>query len=202
MPPNDVLTDLELLVRSRYGLIHLETEEEDRANGLLRHLADRMRLPFFTWTRSRGLAREDMDPTYDTRQPVKAFNHVALSRIDALYHFMGVETDVVQGSLATSHIRDAARSLEQRRGAVVFTGSFELPAVLEGVAAITELPAPGKEEYEDLLHQIVRDMSQRGDVEVDLTRDEHDTLLRHLSGLTLLEAEKILTKALDRKSVV
>jgi hypothetical protein len=29
-----------LLIRSRYGLIHLDTPEEDRAGVLLRHVAD------------------------------------------------------------------------------------------------------------------------------------------------------------------
>ena len=36
---HDALRDLELLIRSRYGLIHLETREEDRALALLHHLA-------------------------------------------------------------------------------------------------------------------------------------------------------------------
>ena len=51
------LVDLELLLRSRYGLIVLETPEEDRAGSLLAHLADRLDLPLFTWTRTKGLCR-------------------------------------------------------------------------------------------------------------------------------------------------
>ena len=51
--PKDALKDIELLLRSRYGLLHLETEEEDRAGALLAHVADRMGAPFFSWTHSR-----------------------------------------------------------------------------------------------------------------------------------------------------
>jgi hypothetical protein len=43
---------LELLIRSRYGAIHLDTVEEDRAQTLLAHAADRLGLPFFVWTRT------------------------------------------------------------------------------------------------------------------------------------------------------
>ena len=42
MPPQDVLRDLELLLQSRYGLIHIDTDEADRALSLLQHLADRI----------------------------------------------------------------------------------------------------------------------------------------------------------------
>ena len=132
----DVLKDLELLLRSRHGLIHLDTTEEERAHGLLAHLADSMGLPLFTWTRSRGLVRDDLGtPAYDTKEPIKAFQHVTAGRTDGLYHFMGVGADVLQGSLATSHLRDAARTMEERDGAMVLTGDLELPTSLEGTTA-------------------------------------------------------------------
>src|SRR5688572_2090765 len=91
-PRPDVLHELELLLRSRYGLIHLRTDEEDRATSLLRHVADELEIPFFTWTRSRGLAREGIDGTgsYDTKQLPKALAFVAASGISALYHFVAV----------------------------------------------------------------------------------------------------------------
>ena len=85
--PTDAMKDLELLLRSRYGLIYLDTLEEDRAGSLLQHLADQLGVPFFSWTRSRGLVRQGMsDPVYQTSDPVKAFAHVAASGHPALYH--------------------------------------------------------------------------------------------------------------------
>jgi len=193
----DVLRDLELLLRSRHGLIHLDTSEEDRAHGLLAHLADAMRLPLFTWTRSRGLVRDDLgDPAYDTKEPIKAFQHIAAGRIAGLYHFMGVGEDILKGSLPTSHLRDAARAMEERDGALVLTGDLILPNTLEGMTATVTLPSPGAAEYEDMLAHLVRDMRSRSHVEVSLSRDETDLLLRHLSGLTLMEAGKVLTKAI------
>jgi AAA+ superfamily predicted ATPase len=195
----DALKDLELLLRSRYGLIHLDTVEEDRAEGLLRHLADRLRIPFFTWSRSRGLIRDGLDePAYQTRDPSKALGHVAVSGIAALYHLRGlVGTLSSPGQeLLVSLARDAARSLEGRDGAMVLTGEgAELPATLKEVAATVTLPGPSDEEFRELLGRIVRDLSAKGHVEVSLTKEETAALVKHLSGLTLMEAEKILTKA-------
>jgi len=196
-PPADVIRDLELLLKSRHGAIHLDTVEEDRAHALLRHLADALGLPLFTWTRSRGIVRDDVgDPAYDTKDPLKAFHHVAVARVDGLYHFMGVGSDVLQGSLSISHLRDAVRSMEDREGALVLTGDLELPPSLEAITATVRLPGPGAHEYGDLLAHLVRDVRNRRHVEVSLTRDETALLLRHLSGLTLMEAEKVLTKAI------
>jgi len=197
--PKDALKDLELLLRSRYGLIHLDTVEEDRAEALLRHLADRLKIPFFTWSRSKGLIREGLDePAYQTKDPSKALGHIAVSGIAALYHLRGlVATLAAPGQeLLLSLARDAARSLEGRDGAMVLTGEgVALPASLKEVAATVTLPGPSDEEFRELLGRIVRDLSAKGHVEVSLTKDETGALVKHLSGLTLMEAEKILTKA-------
>ncbi|MDP2956316.1 MAG: AAA family ATPase [Longimicrobiales bacterium] len=197
--PKDALKDLELLLRSRYGLIYLDTLEEDRAEGLLRHLADALKIPFFTWTRSKGLVRDGLDePAYQTRDPVKALGHIAVSGIAALYHMRGlVGTLTGPGQeLLLSLTRDAARALETKDGAVILTGEgAELPSTLKEVSATVTLPGPTDEEFRELLRSIVRDLSAKGHVEVSLSREETAALVKHLSGLTLMEAEKILTKA-------
>ena len=60
MPTQDVLRDLELLFQSRYGLIHIDTDESERALSLLQHVADRVGSPLFTWNRIDGISRIDL----------------------------------------------------------------------------------------------------------------------------------------------
>jgi AAA+ superfamily predicted ATPase len=196
--PKDALKDLELLVRSRYGLLYVDTPEEDRANALLRHLADALRIPFFTWTRSNGLIREGLsDAVYQTREPSKALRHIALAGQNALYHVQGLSASLSGQDLLVSLLRDAAKSLTELDGAVVLTGEgAELPGPVKEMAATVTLPGPSDEEFRELLGRLVRDLSQRQHVDVELSREETTTLVKHLSGLTLMEAEKILTKAI------
>lgn len=198
--PKDALKDLELLLRSRYGLIHMDTLEEDRAEGLLRHMADAIGIPFFTWTRSQGLVREGMtDAAYQTRDPVKAMGHIAASGLPALYHVRGLLATLTGPGqeLLVSLTRDAARSLADLDGAVVLTGNgSELPSTLKEASATLTLPGPTDQEFRDLLGRIIRDLSRKRPVQVSLSRDETAALVKHLSGLTLMEAEKILTKAI------
>lgn len=196
--PKNTLADLELLLRARYGLVRLETEEEERANGLLTHLADAAGVPFFTWTRSRGLVRAGMaDPIYQTREPVRALAHVTAAEIDAVYHFQSLVGGLQGQDLLVAHLKDAARSMEARKGAVVLTGEGpDLPPQLREIAAHLTLPGPSDEEFSQLLARIVRDLSARQHVTVELTADERAALVKNLSGLTLLEAEKVLTKSI------
>ena len=82
----DLLEDLKLLIRSRYGLIFLRTRERDRARSLLRHLADQLSRPLFTWSRAAGLRRIDADnAVYNTDTLQGALRHVANSRQSSIY---------------------------------------------------------------------------------------------------------------------
>ena len=197
-PAADVLRDLEVLIRSRYGLIHLDTPEEERAMALLHHLADRLRVPFFTWTRTQGLRRVGReDPVYDTRDLDKALAHPVQARTDALYHFQGVSRAEAESEWTRALLADAARAMEGPLGALVLTGSdVALPPSLTGLGAHLSLPGPDLAEFRALLGRILRDLSSRGHIEVELSRNEVERLLSHLRGFTLLEAEKTLTRAI------
>ena len=122
---------------------------------------------------------------------------MAVARVPALYHFMAVGQEVLGDSLAVALLRDAARSLTERDGALVLTGAgLELPPPLREIAAVLHLPGPELNEFRELLAQVLRDVSRARHVTVNLTADETTGLLRNLAGLTLMEAEKVITKAI------
>jgi len=198
MPQQDVLRDLRLLIQSRYGLIHLRTEEDGRALSLLLHLADLTALPLFTWSRIEGITRVDRPgKIFDTKEPRKAMAHVAAANIPAIYHFHGIGTHLETDEVFQAQVKAGAGKLEEMDGAIVLTGSsLSFPVDLEAMTATVALPAPGEEEYRDLLANLLRDLGRRQYVEVSLSKEEMASLLRHLSGLTLMEAQKILTKAI------
>ncbi len=194
---HEALHDLELLVRSRHGLIHLNTPEEDRAGTLLHHLTDRVGVPLFVWSRARGLRRIGMtDAIYDTQELTKALTHVLHSGMDALYHFTGLSTEQISAEMPVALFRECSSDLTGRKGAVVLTGpTLSIPSDFSDLVTRMELPTPTEAEFRALLGQILRDMSDRQHVEVDMTDDDLELLMTHLSGLTLMEAEKILTRA-------
>jgi len=194
----DAVHELELLLRSGHGLIHIDTAEEDRTALLLRHVAAKLDIPMFSWTRVKGISRVDLQSgVYDTEDPLTAFRHVGGAKISALYHFRDLAPHIGTNALLTAQIKSAVTDLSSRTGCVVITGSgVEFPAELAPVVTSVVLPAPSEQEYRDLITQIVRDVSERQHVTVQASPEELTVLIRHLKGLTLMETEKILTKAI------
>lgn len=193
----DLLKELELLLRSRYSIIVLETDEEERAESLLKHLADRLDLPLLSWTSTKGLRRDGSEGSvYGSTDPAKALEHIESARFPAVYQFKGLGRHLRDGGLERL-LKDAAGQFSELDGAIVLTGSdLRLPASLGPMSASVSLPAPDLQEYQDLLQHILRDLRSRGQVVDDPSPEDIKKLLQNLKGLTLLEAEKVLTKAI------
>ena len=193
----DPIDELALLVRSNHGLVVLETDEEDRAEGLLRHLADRLGVPLFAWTRSKGLRRDETDgAVYGTQAPTGALAHVERAAFPAVYHFRGLGSFLDDPAVAAA-LADAVRPYEENGGLLVLTGvGIALPEPVRPRAATVRLAPPGAEDYHELLGQILRDLRRRQEVAVEMAPDELRRLYTNLRGLTLLEAEKVLTRAM------
>jgi AAA+ superfamily predicted ATPase len=197
MLATDALADLELLIRSRYGLIHVDTIEQERTELLLRHLSDRLTLPFFVWSRTRGLCRDGYaNGIYDTQEPGQALAHIVGSQMAALYLFPSFD-GLAGNDLIAQRVVDVATELGRRSGALVVSGTdVEFHPIVRRLLAVTRLPEPGPAEFGALVDHIVRDLGRRRPVKLDLSGPERARLLGALRGLTLLEAEKVLTRAL------
>jgi hypothetical protein len=197
MPHTDLLRDIELLVRSRHGLLVVETTEEERAETLLRHLADRLGLRYFTWSIARGLQRSDRERLVDDTVDLhKALDHIEQAAMAGIFLFRGLKPHLEQPRIA-ARLAELARWLRQRHGAVaVVAEGLELGEPIGALATTIRLPTPRPEEFASLLTYILRDVGIRMPVKVELTTEDRNSLLRALAGLTLLEAEKVLTKAI------
>jgi len=193
----DTLRDLELLVRSRYGLICLDTAEEKRAEPLLAHLADRLSIPLFSWTGTKGLRKAGEDAcVYGSQNPAAALGHVELSAIPALYVFYGLAGEL-SDKLLVQKLKDAAAGFEKRTGAIILVDpNPEIPAALAVSSTVVPLPAPDAGEYRGLLERIIRDLSARIALRVNISPKDTDRLMNNLKGLSLLEAEKALTRVM------
>ena len=211
------MRDLSLLVRSRHPIIFIRSHEAERLHKLLMHLADSLGMPFYAWTRSKGLKHhfelavanhaqrghslEPMtvleSPNRATLSPLAALEDVEKENRPALYYFQGLGTDLNESMIA-SKLRDAARQFLKHEGSIVISGSVpeDLPDPLHGLSTVLDMPLPSLKEYRNLAESIYRDLSRRMPIEFRLSREEFDQLSRNLQGLSLLEAEKILTKAM------
>ena len=196
MQTNDPLHDVELLVRSRHGLVVVDTVEEERATTLLRHLADRMTMPLFVWSRTKGLRHADQETAiYGTTDPAQALAHMYSSNVEAIYHLQGFGS-LLNDEAHVERLQNVVQRFTTRDSIVVLTGTLTLPDALQRFASTVRLPSPTSGDYEKLLEHILRDLARRMPVRMQMTPEEGRRLLMHMRGLTLMEAEKVLTKAI------
>lgn len=196
-PCGNFTREVELLVRSRYAFVLVESAEEARIEGLLKHVADRMGLTFFIWRPARGLRRADLDNAiYNTHELTGALAHIDAIEVPGLYHIQGAGDLLGNGRVRTG-LAGLVRKLSQSDAAIVLTGTkLEVPGAVESHAARLRLPPPDRDELKRLLRDVYRDVSKRMKVSSRLNRADLDRLLAGLQGLTRMEAEKVLTKAL------
>jgi AAA+ superfamily predicted ATPase len=197
MATRDPLEDLALLVRSRYGLIVVDSDEDERVATLLRLAADHLSLALFRWSRAGGLRRDGNDnAVYGTTNIEQTLAHIGGARIPALYHLDGVGS-LLENPAVADRLKEVAAGYADHAGALVISGSSRtLPEPLPRQSATLSITAPDLDEYGALLERLLRDIGQRQRVRVDLQPGDRVRLLTHLKGLTLLEAEKVLTRAI------
>ena len=193
----DLLQELKLLIRSRYGLIVIETKEEERAGLLLKLLADQMNLPLFIWDYAKGLRRLDLDnKIYNTNDPAGALAHIQSVPMAVIYHFQGLGAYLEPPEMQ-DRLLSVARKFENSTSAMILTGSqIPLSEALKPHAAFIKMPLPGRNDFVRLVQQVCRDVAKRMQVRNELLPQDQECLIANLQGLTLLEAKKILTRVL------
>jgi hypothetical protein len=194
--PNEALTELELLIRAHYALIVVETVEPERAEELVRQAASELHLHYYYWTRSRGVRRGNSpgDAYFeDTQEPSRALQY-AQQDSAGVYLFRDLAA-YLEDPVVVSHLLDVVSMFEARRGALVLVGSHvKLPDALRPSATFFKLPAPSYDDYRIIVERMIREHSARMKVTVELTPQDRTRLIQNLQGLTLREAEKIITR--------
>lgn len=192
----DTAAELELLIRARYALLLLDTPEPARADEILALIASNLQMPYFAWSRSRGMRRgiRPGDPLLDdTAEPAKALFRVPQEGF-GLFHFRDLGP-YLDDPVVASHILDIAHLFGMRRGAIVISGhEMQLPDALRSHAVTLHLPPPGFNEHRQMLERVIRDQSARMPVKVEITQEDRVRLVNNLVGLTATEAERVVTK--------
>lgn len=202
--PQDIVDEIELLVRSRHGLIVVDSLEDERVEEILRHVASRLSLHYYAWRRTKGVARGggNGDPfANDTADPALALSHAEREGA-GIYHFPGLG-QWLEDPVVSWRVRDVIDRFSSRRGSLVISGAdIRLPELLRPHASFVRLPAPTHEEYRALFERLLREHQARMPLRIELKPGERTRLLYNLTGMSLVEAERILTRILMEDGAV
>ncbi len=196
-PSDDQLHDVEVLIRAHHPLLFVESIEEDRVHTLLAYLSDRIGIPLFTWNPNSGLSR--LGPgggrTAHTESPELCLAFIEQANLEAIFHLRGMTKNLDDPAMM-ARLKEIYRRYFKHRGTVVITGSdIDLPAELDPLFTHVELAPPTPDAYHQFVATVLRDISKRQKVQVELSQEEINQLLHALRGLTFFEVQKIITQA-------
>ena len=205
VPPSaDQLRELEILIRAHHPLLLVDTVEEERVHVLLEHAAEHTGLPLFSWTQVDGLRRElpDSGHTPDSGPPGKALAFIERSNLEAIFHLRGLGPYLHEPAVI-AQIKSIHKKYFGHRGALVLSGhAMDMPPAIEHLFTPVNLHVPSAEAYHSFIQAVLRDLAQRLEVKVQLSRADVSQLLAALHGLTFFEVRKIITKAVVEDGVL
>jgi hypothetical protein len=148
----DALRTLQILISSRTPLIAIETLEEERVEQALERVAQRLRIPLFVWTMTRGLRRAgSLEPLYDTTEPLKALRNLGELPNEGIYLMKDLHRSLGD-ALVVRTLQDLTHLFSRDRRALVLTAPrVELPEhILEEIKATKPLSVTRAEDVEAL----------------------------------------------------
>jgi len=198
-------TTLDQAFKARLPLLYIETSEELRLTEAVARVAGALRNPrgLWTWTASAGLASPDGTAIANTTNPVRALDHAlgveesAVFLFCDLHAFLGGEHRPGDPAVVRK-IRETAadfRGAEHSKTLMICAPVRIIPPEIDKVTTLVEFPLPGRDELRALLDSMIESNSGGG-VRVEADEKELEQLVQAALGLTMLEAENALARAM------
>jgi hypothetical protein len=196
-PTPDKRDEFRLLIHSRHPIIAVETSEEGRVEELAGEVAAELDIPFYTWSVTRGLIRKGTDQAmYETEQIDKLLGNLAAMRGDGIYLLKDF-VRYLDDPKTLRYLRDLAASFrEVRRSIILSAPVMKLPAELEDDVVEFRIELPDAVLLQRAVQMALNDLRAHSNVRSELDAAGTRQLAQNLSGLTMDEARRTLTKCI------
>jgi SpoVK/Ycf46/Vps4 family AAA+-type ATPase len=195
-------TEIETLIRARYPILYVITNEEMRAQNILVEIAGRRQKKVYEWTYSSGIVpagasiQSQKGRSAATKEPLAALDLVIEQVEPAIFLFKDFHPFLTRSNYAViRRLKDIALHLKNSRKTIVLISPvMEIPAELDKEITVINLPPPSKEDLGAVLDEAVQDLRDSQAVEISLDGEGRERLLQAALGLTLGEAENVFAK--------
>jgi SpoVK/Ycf46/Vps4 family AAA+-type ATPase len=203
---NTAPTELETLVRARYPILQITSYEEDRVEQALAEVATRRGKNLVCWSITRGLYGHGESLTKSKRafsasttDPVTALDEV-IRQVDPTIFLLWDLHPFLKDHSVVRKLRELAHHLKSSpKTLVMVSPEMLIPPELEKDITPVEFPLPNLDEMGDLLDGIVTDIKEHGQMELSVTPQDREKLLKAAMGLTLKEAENAFARAVVQR---
>ncbi len=205
--------DIQTLVTSFHPVIVIETLEEERVEALLKTAAHEMQMPLFEWTITQGLVRSPgtfdapwvneyapagtLKPTpfENTEDPLALLNYIKDMSVKAIFLLKDFAKHF-DGPVVERLFREVMQLFSQKCSTLVLTGdSIKLPREAAHDAVFYNLKLPDQDELQQAVSEVVRSLKAKNRIQVQMTKDDAHLLVQALCGMTLKQAQQVVTYA-------
>jgi ATP-dependent 26S proteasome regulatory subunit len=207
-----LILGLDEYIRARYGLLAVQTFEEERFLRFMRGVADHERhraKGLYVWSRTKGLRllagpgvgpdgraipnREDAISVIEHIEEAEQGLYVLCDFAPYLIEYGAPKPELVR------RLRELAWAIRSRPVTVIFLGArFPDIPELEKEVKILDLPLPEEAETAGILDRETERLRANPSATVELDQDARSNLIQALLGLTATEMENVLAKSAVR----
>ncbi|MBW4660883.1 MAG: AAA family ATPase [Drouetiella hepatica Uher 2000/2452] len=185
--------DFELLLRARYPIIYIPTQEEERVETAIAHSAKRQgNRSLYIWDFVDGYQGNPNDANFGRRNPLQALEFVeklpaSVAAIFILRDFHRFLEDVA----VARKLRNLSRLLQaQPKNIVILSPQINVPDDLGEVLTVLEFPLPHLPEIRAELERLLSALGQSLEPRV------LDEVVRSCQGLSMERIRRVLAKAI------
>ena len=202
----DFSQELETLIRARYPIVYLVTNEELRVQNLVVEIAQRRQKKVYEWSCSTGIVpagtsiQSQKNRLAATKDPLAALDQVIEQVEPAIFLFKDFHPFLARNNYAVIRkLKEIALHLKNSFKTILLVSPvFDLPTELEKEITVLNFPLPTRDDLGGLLDRIAGEMRQHRDVQWELAPADRERLLQAALGLTMTEAENVFAKILVR----
>lgn len=196
MRTQTALDELRSRVESGYPLLFLKTSEEDRWERELSELALEIERGLVVWTITSGLQPAVSDEFSESPSAESLLNQLRRYPEEHLFLVKDFHP-YLSDPKVLRQLRDLLPELIAHRKTLLLFGPVaNIPIELQKDSVKVELPIPDyddlREEFDDTLNHL----REHHDLQVELTADDEDRLIKAVMGLTAQESRKAWQRAL------
>jgi MoxR-like ATPase len=195
-------SELETLIRARYPILYIISNEEMRVQNLAIEIARKRQKKVFEWSCNTGMVpagtsiQSQKIRNASTKDPLVALDQVIEFVEPAIFLFKDFHPFLAKSNYAIIRkLKEIALNLKNSfKTIVLISPVMEIPTELEKEITVLNYPLPSREDLSDLLDKIIADVRQFKQIKIELEDAGRDRLLQAALGLTLGEAENVFAK--------
>ncbi len=191
-------TELETYVRARYPLLWVVTAEEQRALATIESVAIGLKKRMLVWSPATGLSVRGAPakPEAQLRDPLALLNAI-LNEGDPTLWVLCDFHPYLRDAVTVRKLREVAFALKASAKTVILLGAvLKIPPEVEKEVTVVDFALPNAAQMDALMERLSANAGRAGRIRVELDRRGRERLVQACLGLTEVEAENAVAKAI------